>query len=112
MGSHTGPHLFQKGHSGNPAGKKPGTKDRKKRICKSVVAMVIDTLRQIGGGEWLEKLARENPALYVKLLEKAMPSEVNISGEMTFEERLKIAQGTQVIEDADDEENNEGQVEE
>lgn len=54
-------------------GRKRGSKNR---IPASVKEMLLQSLRNIGGVEYLERQAVENPAAFMALLGKLIPSEL------------------------------------
>jgi hypothetical protein len=73
VGSRTGAHLFKKGQSGNPNGRAKGQPNK---LTADIKAMVKEALEGVGGVEYLEKQARENPVAFLSLVGKLIPHEI------------------------------------
>ena len=65
---------FQKGQSGNPAGKKPGTPNKTTSAMREAILEAFD---RAGGADYLERLAADDPRTFVALLAKLVPREVS-----------------------------------
>lgn len=64
---------FQKGVSGNPAGKPKGTQSKMSRDLKE---MILGALDKAGGLEYLTKQADANPQAFLNLVGKVLPMTV------------------------------------
>lgn len=63
---------FQKGQSGNPAGRKPGTRNK---ITNNLREAILTAFEGLGGAEWLKSLGKEKPREFCTLLAKVIPAE-------------------------------------
>lgn len=65
---------FQKGQSGNPAGRKPGTQNRLTLTVKQGFEAAFEKMQ--GGEHALDKWAAKNPTDFYKLASKLIPSQI------------------------------------
>jgi len=64
---------FEKGKSGNPAGKKKGTASKKTIELREMILQALNG--QKGGGvAYLKQQAQENPTAFMTLLGKVLPT--------------------------------------
>jgi hypothetical protein len=71
---------FEKGKSGNPAGKKKGTASKKTIELREMILQALNG--QKGGGvAYLKQQAQENPAAFMTLLGKTLPRDLNATVE-------------------------------
>lgn len=74
---------FQKGQSGNPAGKKPGTLS----ACAKVKADYLKIFEKLGGRKGFLKWLKENPEyiadFYIKVIPANFPKKTEISGDLS-----------------------------
>lgn len=68
----------RRGNAGK--GRKPGSKNK---IPSSVKEMILQALQNVGGAEYLERQAVENPSAFLSLLGKLIPQEIDASVEGT-----------------------------
>lgn len=62
-------------------GRKRGSKNK---IPASVKEMVLQALRNVGGDEYLERQAEQNPAAFMGLIGKLLPTEIKSEPTMVF----------------------------
>jgi hypothetical protein len=97
---------FQRGVSGNPAGKKKGTLNR---VTKDLKAAILGALEAAGGEEgsvgYLKRLAIENSSAFASLLGKVLPttlaaseSDGGLGTKITFERVIVFPDGRRHIE--------------
>lgn len=68
---------FQKGQSGNPAGRKAGIPNKLNASVKAAIEQAFD---KVGGATYLERIARDEPAVFCQLLGKVLPTQLEHSG--------------------------------
>jgi hypothetical protein len=74
---------FEKGQSGNPAGRTPGQPVRMTLAVKEAILTVFDSM---GGTDELLHWAKANPTIfYTKLLSKLIPLDMNIQASHTID---------------------------
>lgn len=74
--------VWQAGQSGNPKGKKVGTKNK---TSHAAAQAVLDTLHDLGGATWLKGLAKSDTKAYCMLLGKILPKEMKIEGSVAVD---------------------------
>lgn len=62
---------------GQRGGRAPGVPNK---LTKTIREAIIESFERVGGADWLEKLAAEDPKTYGQLLAKAMPTQVEGAG--------------------------------
>lgn len=77
---------FQSGH------KKTGgrTKGTPNVATKEIKEMIHQALHNVGGIEYLERQAEENPGSFMKLIQAILPKDVNVGGQPDNELVIKI----------------------
>jgi hypothetical protein len=93
--------LFAKGGHGGPRAGAGRPKGSPNKVTANLKAMLLDSLDQVGGTEYLAKLAIENSSAYAGLLGKILPSvlaaDLDSSGraelKMTFTRRIVFPDG-------------------
>lgn len=63
-----------KGGARITAGRPPGAKNK---VSQAIRDQVLEALDKLGGVKWLIKTADKNPALFISLLARCLPMEVN-----------------------------------
>lgn len=66
---------FQKGQSGNPAGRKPGAQNKLTLTVKQGFEIAFEQLQK--GDNALERWAEKNPTEFYRLASKLIPSQIN-----------------------------------
>jgi len=78
--------VAQKSHRG-PGGSKPGErrggrqKGTPNKVSGAVRGMIVAALNGVGGQKYLETQARDNPAAFLSLIGRIVPTEVHGPGE-------------------------------
>lgn len=67
---------FQKGQSGNPAGRKKGVKSRIPQSIKEAIEKAFD---EAGGVAYLVGVAQTKPEVFCALLGKVLPKDMNVT---------------------------------
>ena len=93
---------FQKGQSGNPAGKLPGTKNK---TTKALREQILESLDREGGIAYLQWLSRNNSSAYAALLGRVLPTTLaggeedgKMGMRVVFERRIVMPDGSKVVE--------------
>lgn len=60
-------------------GRKKGTPNK---ITRDLAAMIDGALEAVGGQDYLERQAEENPVAFMALVGKRLPKDVNLGGEL------------------------------
>ena len=87
-------HLFKPGQSGNPAGRKPGSKNR---LVENIL-FDLSEFYEKEGKDLIRRVRDENPAALLQGLLKLIPKDIslNVSGgvelELTVDQRTRIAE--------------------
>jgi len=87
-------HLFKPGQSGNPAGRKPGSKNR---LVENILFDLAEFYEK-EGKDLIRRVRDENPAALLQGLLKLVPKDIslNVSGgvelELTVDQRTRIAE--------------------
>lgn len=68
--------MFQKGQSGNPAGRVAGSPNK---FTKSVKEAFAEAFEKLGGAQALMAWGKDNPTEFYKLASKLIPAEVNMA---------------------------------
>ena len=81
---------WKRGVSGNPGGRPRGARSC---ISQQLADDVIESWRNIGGVEWLERLAVSDKRAYAALVSKLLPKEmnVNIDGKMSWADVVQLS---------------------
>ena len=54
-------------------------------MTKALKDMILGALNRAGGEDWLLEQAQVNPAAFMTLIGKILPSDVNVSGNITVQ---------------------------
>lgn len=80
--------MFVKGRQKLPnSGRTKGTPNKATAPLKE---MIYDTLIELGGIDYLKKLALDNPTAFATLIKAILPKDVNIGGQKDNEFIVKI----------------------
>lgn len=79
---------FQKGQSGNPAGRPPGSQNK---LTADVKAMILAALEQAGGVEYLLQQSEKNPTAFLTLVGKVLPMTVSSDPDAPLVMRIERA---------------------
>ena len=78
--------MFQKGRA-KTGGRTKGIQNKETREIKE---MIHQALHNVGGIEYLERQAEENPGSFMKLIQAILPKDVNVGGQPDNELVIKI----------------------
>ena len=73
---------FEKGKSGNPSGKKPGTLNKDTREIKDVINHLVKALNDGKLNSMLEQLLIDKPEAVLSFLGKIAPKDLTITGDI------------------------------
>lgn len=65
---------LKKGQINNPKGRPKGSKNV---ATKELREMILSALTKVGGEEYLIKQARDNPSVFMSLIGKILPKDIN-----------------------------------
>jgi len=71
---------------GNKAGR--SRKGRPNKLTRDVREMILSALAGVGGVNYLQQQAAENPAAFMALVGKTLPRDVNVGGGLRLEVNL------------------------
>ena len=66
---------------GPPTGRPKGSKGK---AGHEVVNDIIETYRQLGGVAWLKTLAKSQPKTFARLIERIIPKNIELSGDLVL----------------------------
>ena len=67
---------FEKGISGNPEGRKPGTQNQLTKTFKELLAKTIQDIEKDGGEHTLRQFAEKHPIDFWKIAARLIPTEL------------------------------------
>lgn len=80
------PHAFKPGHK-KVGGRKKGTPNRISATVKEAVKLAFD---EVGGVDYLKRVAARDPKTFVGVVGKLIPTEITGSLALSHEEALKL----------------------
>jgi hypothetical protein len=82
---------FTKGHPKYPGQGRPlGSKSKKTIQIEQLVASVLTAFDELGGVEWLKKVALNDPKIMAQLMTKLLPSKVESDVTIKNPEEIKV----------------------
>jgi len=88
---------FTKGKSGNPGGKKAGTKNRESEIKELFIDAVLYSVKKLGGREWMLAFAKQYPEEFARMMAKFVSTIMGRKIELTGLDGEPIQSKVEVI---------------